>query len=60
MRNTHVLNWLKKNDLKEGLIQVSYEGGGAEMDGTQYQGQAIACLNEMLGFEISDKLYDRI
>ena len=25
------------------------------MDMTQYQGQAIACLNEMLGFEISDK-----
>jgi len=43
---------VEQDDLREGFIKVVYDGGGAEMDVSEYQNKAILTLNEMLGFEV--------
>lgn len=50
---TRRIELVEENDLKEGMIKVMYEGGGAEMDISEYQTKAIQTISEMLGFTVN-------
>lgn len=46
---TRRIELMEQDDLKEGMIKVRYEGGGADIDIHEYQDKAIKSLTKMLG-----------